>query len=209
MADARWQHGARIAPRRVEDTPWYLRPFFWNQRRRYGRVLEAGLLWARSPRLFLGVALLYGLIDRRSSPIEPALRSLVTVRVSQINHCRFCIDLNSATLLQRGVSEEKALALAEWWESPLFDARERAVLAYAEAMSLPEHGVAARHMARLRCFLDEDAIVELTALVAFQNLSSKFNAALGVPPQGFCALTPSAAAPPAAPRSHPPDASPP
>ncbi|MBI4274816.1 MAG: carboxymuconolactone decarboxylase family protein, partial [Rhizobiales bacterium] len=43
-------------------------------------------------------------LDRRSSPISPALRSLITVRVLQINHCAFCIDINSATLLKRGVS---------------------------------------------------------------------------------------------------------
>ncbi|OGA47217.1 MAG: hypothetical protein A3F74_16525 [Betaproteobacteria bacterium RIFCSPLOWO2_12_FULL_62_58] len=41
-------------------------------------------------------------------------------------------------------------------------------------------------MARLKRHFDEDAVIELTALVAFQNLSSKFNATLGVPPQGFC-----------------------
>jgi alkylhydroperoxidase family enzyme len=63
--------------------------FFWNQRRKYGTVLDAALLWARAPRLFLGVATLYGMIDRRSSPIEPALRSLLTVRVSQLNGCSF------------------------------------------------------------------------------------------------------------------------
>ena len=43
-------------------------------------------------------------------------------------------------------------------------------------------------MARLRAHFDEDAMVELTALIAFQNMSSKFNAALGVAPQGFCRL---------------------
>lgn len=41
-------------------------------------------------------------------------------------------------------------------------------------------------MAELKRHFDEDAIIELTALIAFQNLSSKFNATLGVPPQGFC-----------------------
>ncbi|MCZ7593652.1 MAG: hypothetical protein M5U16_01105 [Hyphomicrobium sp.] len=41
---------------------------------------------------------------------------------------------------------------------------------------------------RLRCHFDDDGIVELTALIAFQNMSSKFNSALGVPAQGFCRL---------------------
>jgi len=111
----------RVSAKPIGRYPFYLRPFFWNQRRKYGQVLQAALLWARSPKLFIGVAVLYGMIDRRSSPIDPALRSLVTVRVSQINDCPFCVDINSATLLKRGVSAEKVEALHVWRESLLFD----------------------------------------------------------------------------------------
>jgi uncharacterized peroxidase-related enzyme len=184
----------RIAAKALADYPWYLRPFFWNQRRKYGRVLDAALLWARSPKLFLGVALLYGAIDRGRSPIEPALRSLVTVRVSQLNHCRFCIDLNAATLLRRGIGEQKLWALEDWRQSQLFDDRERAALEYAEAITLSDHEVTDDLMARLRPHFDDDAIVELTGLIAFQNMSSKFNSALAVPPQGFCRLSPASGA---------------
>ena len=176
----------RIAVRPAAACPWYLRPFFWNQRRKYGRVLDAALLWARSPKLFLGVAALYGALDRKSSPLEPALRSLLTVRVSQLNHCRFCVDLNSATLLQRGIGEAKLRALESWRGSDLFSAPERVALEYAEAVTLSDLAVDDRLMARLREHFDDDGLVELTALIAFQNMLSKFNAALAVPPQGFC-----------------------
>ena len=57
----------RITGKALKDYPFYLRPFFWNQKRKYGRVLDAGLLWARVPKLFIGVAFLYGMIDRRTS----------------------------------------------------------------------------------------------------------------------------------------------
>ncbi len=177
----------RIDPKRqISEHPWYLGPFFWNQRRKYGATLDSALLWARSPRLFLGVALLYGVIDRKASPVEPALRSLLTVRVSQINGCPFCVDLNSATLLKRGASPEKVEALDRWPESSIFDDRERAALAYAEAMTRSDRRVDDEIFAQLRRYFVEDAIIELTALVAFQNMSSKFNSALGVPSQGFC-----------------------
>ncbi|WP_119419727.1 carboxymuconolactone decarboxylase family protein [Desertibaculum subflavum] len=178
----------RIGAQPIASYPWYLRPFFWNQRRKYGQVLDAALLWARSPRLFLGVAVLYGMIDRRQSPIEPALRSLITVRVSQINGCAFCVDLNAATLAKRGVDEGKIERLAEWRRSELFTARERATLDYAEAVTRSDQRVEDRHVAALRRHLDDDAIVELTGLIAFQNMSSKFNSALDVPPQGFCRI---------------------
>jgi AhpD family alkylhydroperoxidase len=176
----------RIAP--ASTRPWYLRPLFWNQRRKYGRFLDAALLWARSPRLFLAVAALYGAIDRKSSPIPPALRSLLTVRVSQINHCRFCVDLNSATVLKRGIGEDKLWALEDWRASNLFSERERIALEYAEAITRSDLEVTDDLMARLKRQFDDHAIVELTALIGFQNLSSKFNAALDVPPQGFCRL---------------------
>lgn len=178
----------RIAAKALDSYPWYLRPFFRRQKRKYGAVLDAALLWARSPKLFLGVAFLYGMIDRKSSPIEPALRSLVTVRVSQINWCRFCVDLNSATLLKRGASMEKVAALENWRGSNLFDARERTALAYAEAMTRSDIQVDDALMQDLRAHFDDDAIIELSGLIAFQNMSSKFNAALDVPAQGFCRL---------------------
>ncbi len=178
----------RISPKPLGAYPWYLRPFFWNQRRKYGAVLDSALLWARSPRVFLGVALLYGAIDRRGSPLAPPLRSLVTVRVSQLNGCRFCVDLNSATLLKRGVPVEKVMALDSWRTSNLFSEPERAALAYAEAMTLSDRGVDDASMADLKRHFGDDAIVDLTALIGFQNMSSKFNSALAVPPQGFCRL---------------------
>ena len=178
----------RIAARPLGAYPWYLRPFFWNQRRKYGQVLDAALLWARVPKLFLAVASLYGVLDRKGSPLDPALRSLLTVRVSQINHCRFCVDINGATLLRRGVGEDKLWALEDWRTSNLFDARERAALAFAEAMTRSDREVDDDLMARLKQHFDDDAVIELSALIAFQNMSSKFNAALAVPPQGFCRL---------------------
>ncbi|TQV68041.1 carboxymuconolactone decarboxylase family protein [Denitrobaculum tricleocarpae] len=177
-----------IKPKTERSYPWYLRPFFWNQRRKYGNVLDAALLWARSPKLFLGVAFLYGMIDRRSSQISPELRSLLTVRVSQINHCPFCVDINSATLMKRGASLDKVAALAAWRESELYDDKERDALDYAEAMTRSDREIDGDLMRRLNSHFDDDQIVELTGLIAFQNMSSKFNSALAVPPQGFCQI---------------------
>ncbi|HEY2839868.1 MAG TPA: carboxymuconolactone decarboxylase family protein [Pirellulales bacterium] len=128
----------------------------------------------------------YGMLERRSSPLLPVLRSLVLVRVSQINRCAFCVDINSATLAKRGVSEDKVLAVAEWRRTDLFAPDERLALEYAEATSLNKVDDDLR--LRLKERWDDDAIVELTGLIAYQNLSAKFNAALDVPVQGFCRL---------------------
>jgi AhpD family alkylhydroperoxidase len=178
----------RVSAKPLSDYPWYLRPLFWMQRRKYGQVLVPALLWARMPRLFLAVASFWGTLDRKGPPLDATLRSLVTVRVSQINWCGFCVDINSASLAARAGSMDKALALSGWRQSDLFNETEKAALDYAEAMTFSDRQVTDDHVLRLRRLLDEQAIIELTALVAFQNLSSKFNAALDVAPQGFCRL---------------------
>ena len=168
--------------------PWYLRLMFWRQRRRYGHELEPVRLWARMPAAFLAMSAMYHALDRRSSPIEPALRSLVQVRISQINGCEFCVDLNSFLGLERGNTQDKLLALPLFEESTLFNEREKSALAYAEAVTRSDRRVDAALMAQLRAHFDDQAIVELAVLIAYQNMSSKFNAALGVPALGFCAV---------------------
>jgi AhpD family alkylhydroperoxidase len=108
--------------------------------------------------------------------------------VSQINWCAHCVDINSALALERGLSEEKLKSLQKFSESAAFDVKEKAALEYAEAMTDSSRRTDAALIARLRRHFGDDGIVELTALIAFQNMSSKFNAALGVEAQGFCSL---------------------
>lgn len=182
----------RVLEKPISSYPWYLRPFFWNQERKYGQILKPALIWARVPRLFAAIAILYGVLDRKNSPIDPVLRSLITVRVSQINGCRFCIDINSTMLAKRTGSMNKVDALERWQESELFDNKERCVLDYVEAITYTGQQVDDVLTQRLYEYFNEDEIVELTGLIAFQNLSSKFNSALDLPAQGFCRLPESA-----------------
>lgn len=182
----------RVEAKPLTAYPWYLRPFFWHQRRRYGQVLQPALLWARVPRFFLGMAWMAGALKRRGSRVSPALRAVLSVRVAQIEWCRFCVDLNAAMGIEGGLDDAKLAALEDWRSSELFDARERAALAYAEAMTRPG-GVDEGAAAELKRHFDDDAVVEITGLIAVQVMSSKFNAALDVPAQGFCRVPLSAA----------------
>lgn len=177
-----------IPPKPIQDYPWYIRMFFWKQKRTYGKVLEPGMLWARSPSVFIGVALLYGALNRRRGRLDPALRSLVTVRVSQINHCEFCVDINASALLKRGVSEAKVALVSQWYKAEGFDDAERLALELTEAITRTDQRVEAELMHRLKQQFDDDALAELCGLIAFQNMSSKYNAALNIPSQGFCQL---------------------
>lgn len=90
--------------------------------------------------------------------------------------------------MHAGASEDKVRQVAQASESPLYDERERAVIAYAEAMTVTGQRVTDELFARVRAHLGEAAIVELTAAVALENFRSKFNVALGIEAQGFCAI---------------------
>ncbi len=84
-----------------------------------------------------------------------------------------------------GVSDEKILALGDYATSPLYDEAERTALEYADCMTISGRDVGDDLFARLRRFYDEDALVELTATIAWENASSKFNRALRIPSQGL------------------------
>lgn len=162
---------------------------------RKARDSESVRLWARSPRAFLCFQGLFRSVDRAGSPLAPSLRSLVMVRVSQVNGCASCIGRNRARAAGRGVSETKLAALEEHATSPLFDARERAALAFADAVTSSASGTGPALRAALQASFSPDAIVELAALVAFQGMSSKFNSALDAAADDACALPGNATGP--------------
>lgn len=83
------------------------------------------------------------------------------------------------------ISDEKLLALADYATSPLFDGAERLALEYADAMTITDRDVDDDLFARLRSVYDDDALVELSATIAWENASSRFNRALRVPSQGL------------------------
>jgi AhpD family alkylhydroperoxidase len=177
----------RIQPKENNKYPWYVRVLFWFQRRKYGKELASSKIWARSPRVFLGLSVFFGSLDRKSSPLSPRLRGLVIVRVSQAAACEFCIDLNSARLLSLGEAEEKLRELPKFQDSALFTEKEKAALEYSDAITSTGRGEVSDDLfSRLREYFSDDDIVELTALIAFQNCSARFNHALKIPAQDFC-----------------------
>lgn len=84
-----------------------------------------------------------------------------------------------------GLTDEKLLALNTYATSPLFDEVERTALEYADSMTITGRDVTDELFARLRAIFDEDAIIELSELIAWENASAKFNRALRIPSQGL------------------------
>ena len=84
-----------------------------------------------------------------------------------------------------GLSDEKILALADYATSPLYSEVERVTLEYADSMTITGREVSDEFFARLREFYNDDELVELTEIIAWENASSKFNRALHIPSQGL------------------------
>ena len=81
------------------------------------------------------------------------------------------------------MSKEKIDALPEYATSSFYNEAERLALEYADTMTITGRDVSDEFFARLRKFYDDDAIIEITATIAWENASSKFNRALRVPSQ--------------------------
>src|SRR5215204_3265018 len=77
---------------------------------------------------------------RKSSKLEPSLIELVKMRASQMNGCAYCIDMHSKDARAKGESEQRLYALDAWRETPFFSDRERAGLAWTEAVTFIADG---------------------------------------------------------------------
>ena len=178
----------RIEPKKLEDYPFWLRWIYRREVKKYGQMLIPAMIWGRMPRLFALIALALSFFQRKTSPIDPVVRSLVMLRIAQLNWCDFCVDLNATFLIKATGSAEKHDALENWRESAVFSEKEKISLEYAEMVTLSDRRVDDKLMGELKKHFDDDAVVELTALISFQNLSSKFNSALDLPSQGLCKI---------------------
>jgi len=156
------------------------------QEKSRGQKIIPTQVWGRSPILLRRFLSMFRAFERKSSPLDPVLRALITVRVSQINHCAFCIDFNAMRVLEQKGSTGMLEELSEIEKSSQFSEAEKAALGYAETITYSDRDVSEQQMTDLKSYYSDDAIVELTGLIAFQNMSSKFNAALDLPSQGFC-----------------------
>jgi AhpD family alkylhydroperoxidase len=101
--------------------------------------------------------------------LEHALLELVKIRASQINGCAFCIDMHTKDARAAGETEQRIYALDAWRETPFFNERERAALAWAEAVTRIGGGVPDDLYADARQQFSEKELVDLTWAVAAIN----------------------------------------
>ena len=153
-------------------------------RRKAGRDVDPVAVYAHAPGLLLG----YGLFEQATAgqhEVPWRLKALAQLKAAALVNCEFCADIGSALARQAGINEEQLLALPRYRDSDAFAPLERLVLDYAAAMSRTPAQVDDELFAALREHFDERQLVELTNVIALENMRARFNSAFDMTPAGF------------------------
>lgn len=117
------------------------------------------------------------------SSLEMNLLQLVEYRVSQINGCAYCLDMHSKDLRHGGETEQRIYMIAAWRETPLYTNRERAALAWAEAVTLVnESHVPDEVYTEARKEFSEEELIDLTLAITAVNSWNRLNIAFRTTP---------------------------
>jgi AhpD family alkylhydroperoxidase len=121
--------------------------------------------------------------SRSTGAIDRKLKELVDVRVSQMNGCAFCLDMHTRGAREAGETSERLDLLAAWREVPSFTPRERAALAWAEALTrIAETHAPDDLYEDLQAHFTEKEIVDLTLVIAIINTWNRTQIAMRRPP---------------------------
>ncbi len=176
----------RLAP--IERPPTLLGKILtFAVKRQLGRpITPSQVIYNRVPAAWrISLALLrYELFGAK---LDAELRALATTHVAMLNGCAFCQDIKRAMAVRQKLGTKRFDALAEWRTSPLFDARERAALAYVEEATLHKK-VSDATFAELRKHFGEREIAELTLSNAIENFYNLLNVPLEIGSDGLEAL---------------------
>jgi AhpD family alkylhydroperoxidase len=116
------------------------------------------------------------------SSVEPQLFNLIDFRVSQINGCAYCLDMHSKDLRLAGETEQRLYMMDAWREAPFYSERERAALAWAEAVTkLKDGNVPDEVYEEARRQFSEEELVDLTVAVTTINTYNRINIAFKTP----------------------------
>jgi alkylhydroperoxidase family enzyme len=157
----------------------------WVVRRRLGTMPDPVAAVAHNRQVGRSY-LLFELQVERWRSLDRGLKDLAVMAAATRIGCAWCMDYGywEATVAHH-VPAEKIRAIPGWRDSGAYSGLERLVLEYAEAMTSTPPAVTDEMVARLREHLSEAQLVELTAMVAVENLRSRINAAFGLTAQGF------------------------
>ncbi len=134
-----------------------------------------------------GYRAMRGLEDHvRRCGLEPSLLELVKLRASQINGCAFCIDMHTKDARAEDETEQRLYALVAWRETPFFTERERAALAWTEAVTLVHQGHVPDDVYRLaHSHFSDQELVDLTLAIVAINGWNRLAIGFRTPPGSY------------------------
>lgn len=156
----------------------------WYSKRSYGALLDPALVLNHVPRILIGSAA-YERNIASWKALEPRLKTLAVMAAAARIGCSWCLDFGYYAAQSSGEPVERLREVPRWRESDVFDATERAVLAYAEAITDTPPTADDDTVADLIERLGVPAVVELTKMVSVENERSRFNLAMGLSSQGL------------------------
>ena len=122
----------------------------------------------------------------RRSGLEHPLLELVKTRASQINGCAYCLDMHTKDARAEGESEQRLYALSAWRETAFYSDRERAALAWAEAVTRIADGATTDELyAEMRRHFSEKELVDLTLAIVAINGWNRLAIACRTPPGSY------------------------
>jgi len=155
-----------------------------NMIKQFGVVPEPVAVMWNSPKVAQDALEFGGKVGAWDAADE-SLKSLAHMAVAAQVGCSFCLDIGYFQALNENLDMAKASQVTRWRESDVFSPLERDVLEYSEAVTNTPPTVTDELVARLLERLGPAALTELTAFIAFSNLSARSNVALGIESQGF------------------------
>jgi alkylhydroperoxidase family enzyme len=144
-----------------------------------------GVYW-HNQKVLMSMASVGGKVQKWDA-CDEQLKSFAHMAVASQVGCSWCLDFNYYEAHNKNLDMDKAREVPRWRESAAFSPLEREVLEYAEAMTVTPPTVTDEMVARLRDQLGDAALVELSAVVAFANFTTRPNIALGIESDGFAA----------------------
>ena len=169
---------------------------------RFGKVPTPFAVWRHHPGLFWTAAASESAVERVATRLPDGLGQLAMHRVATRVACSWCVDFSAMLAGESGVDPDRLRRAGTDGasEDPTLSELERLTLSYADAMTATPGTVSDALVSALDERLGHAGLVELTHLVALENMRARFNSALGIGDQGFCAVPASGdlTAPPAA-----------
>ncbi len=163
-------------------------------RKMFGKVPESlGVMWHHVPAL--KASMRFGQSLQKWDACDDGLTSFAHMAVASLVGCTWCLDFNYFMAQNHGLDVERAREIPRWRESDVFTPLEREVMGYAEAMTRTPPTVTDEMVESLAGQLGEAALVELTTVIGYANLTTRSNVALGIESEGFasaCGLKPMA-----------------